>query len=609
MSRLSLTLAAVLVAACSVLPGVAQQSPAGSGLVVPAVTKFNGTLIDLNGKPITGTAGVTFGLYKEEHGGAALWMETQNVTPDKNGRYSVTLGASRAQGLPADLFASGEARWLGVQAEGQAESARTLLVSVPYAMKALDAETLGGVPASAFLRAAQGDGNRLQSVPQGQTKPTVHGSGTVNTLPLFTASSIIGNSVVTQSGGNVGIGTSAPVASLDVNGMVNSATGFSIGATPVVLVSSANGNTLLGSSGNPAAGLANTAVGSSTLAVNVSGSVNTAVGTGALLYNTSDNNTAVGVDALTGNTSGASNVAVGADAGFYNQTGSGNTFIGYFADSTSPNLTNATAIGAHAVVNTSNTMVLGQAGTEVTIGASQPAPGTMLTIQADDTGSAPKQLVIQGQTDPNRQLLVGYQTNVGLGGYGTIQAIDQGVKFTTLALNPNGGPVVVGTNYSSGNPFVIGSGLGGGLADGWVTYSSRRWKTNVQTLHGALDKVAKLRGVSYDLKSNGKHEVGVIAEEVGAVIPEIVQWEKNGKDAAGVDYSRLAALLIEAVKEQQRQALAKDRKIARLTTQVHQLHKLNGQLALLQSRMERLEQERATTLTATSRPMCNGARN
>ena len=70
-----------------------------------------------------------------------------------------------------------------------------------------------------------------------------------------------------------------------------------------------------------------------------------------------------------------------------------------------------------------------------------------------------------------------------------------------------------------------------------------------------------------------------------------------------------AALLIEAVKEQQRQALAKDRKIARLTTQVHQLHKLNGQLALLQSRMERLEQERATTLTATSRPMCNGARN
>jgi polyhydroxyalkanoate synthesis regulator phasin len=45
--------------------------------------------------------------------------------------------------------------------------------------------------------------------------------------------------------------------------------------------------------------------------------------------------------------------------------------------------------------------------------------------------------------------------------------------------------------------------------------------------------------------------VGVIAEEVGEVVPEIVSWEKNGKDAQGVDYSRLTALLIEATKEQQ----------------------------------------------------------
>jgi hypothetical protein len=92
---------------------------------------------------------------------------------------------------------------------------------------------------------------------------------------------------------------------------------------------------------------------------------------------------------------------------------------------------------------------------------------------------------------------------------------------------------------------------GPGLADGWAIYSSRRWKANIQTLDGALDKVEKLRGVSYDSKANGRHEVGVIAEEVGAVVPEIVEWEKNGKDATGVDYSRLTALLIEATKEQQ----------------------------------------------------------
>ena len=68
-----------------------------------------------------------------------------------------------------------------------------------------------------------------------------------------------------------------------------------------------------------------------------------------------------------------------------------------------------------------------------------------------------------------------------------------------------------------------------------------------------MDKVERLRGVSYDLKSNGKHEIGVIAEEVGQVVPEIVEWDKNGKDANGVDYTRLTALLIEAVKQQQRE--------------------------------------------------------
>jgi hypothetical protein len=106
------------------------------------------------------------------------------------------------------------------------------------------------------------------------------------------------------------------------------------------------------------------------------------------------------------------------------------------------------------------------------------------------------------------------------------------------------------------NIFTIGQGHGKALADGWTTYSSRRWKTNIHTLPDALAKVEKLRGVSYDLKENGQHEIGVIAEEVGAVVPEVVAFEANGKDARGVDYSRLTALLIEAVKTQQKEIVA-----------------------------------------------------
>ena len=81
-------------------------------------------------------------------------METQNVMADAKGNYTVQLGATKPDGLPLDLFTSGEARWLGVRVNGGEEQPRVLLLSVPYALKAADAETVGGLPASAFILAA-----------------------------------------------------------------------------------------------------------------------------------------------------------------------------------------------------------------------------------------------------------------------------------------------------------------------------------------------------------------------------------------------------------------------------------------------------------------------
>jgi len=89
--------------------------------VVPQLVKFSGVLVDDSGKPAAGIVGVTFSLYRDQEGGAPLWRETQNVQPDKVGHYSVMLGSSSSQGLPADLFAAGEPRWVGVQLQGQAE--------------------------------------------------------------------------------------------------------------------------------------------------------------------------------------------------------------------------------------------------------------------------------------------------------------------------------------------------------------------------------------------------------------------------------------------------------------------------------------------------------
>ena len=206
------------------------QSVANTDSVVPGMIKFGGTLTDFDHKPLTGIVGVTFSLYKEETGGAPLWMETQNVDADKNGRYSILLGSASAHGIPADTFVAGEARWLGVQPTGQSEQPRVMLASVPYAMKAHDAETINGLPASAFVLAgptaigaptstATNDSERAV------TAATITGSGTPGFLSDFLTASTVGNSAVFQTGSSptakIGINTTTPAAALDVAGSTN----------------------------------------------------------------------------------------------------------------------------------------------------------------------------------------------------------------------------------------------------------------------------------------------------------------------------------------------------------------------------------------------------
>lgn len=201
---LELTLIVLLLAALA----PAQQQ----GSVVPTLVNFSGTLVDVNGKPLSGLAGVSFYLYKDQQGGAPLWIETQNIQPDKFGHYTVTLGATKSQGLPTDLFASGEARWLGVQAQGQAEQPRVMLLAVPYALKAGDADTLGGQPASAFLQTSKQQNGPLAAIT---------GGGKPGYIPVWTTTSnLIDSTIFETKAGKVGIGTTTPTATLDVNGAV-----------------------------------------------------------------------------------------------------------------------------------------------------------------------------------------------------------------------------------------------------------------------------------------------------------------------------------------------------------------------------------------------------
>src|SRR5580658_2713852 len=142
----------------------APVSPVSSAAssAVPQIIQFNGQFSGTAGgsSPVvpSGTVSITFTLYENEQGGTALWSETDNVQVNAQGNYTALLGSASPDGLPMNLFTTGQAHWLAVQPllPGLAEQPRVLLVSAPYALKAGDAETIGGLPPSAFVLAAPG---------------------------------------------------------------------------------------------------------------------------------------------------------------------------------------------------------------------------------------------------------------------------------------------------------------------------------------------------------------------------------------------------------------------------------------------------------------------
>lgn len=141
-----LSMAAVLTLAQTPAPTTSLSSTQ-----VPRLIKFSGVAKDEAGKPKTGLVGVTFSLYKDQEGGSPLWLETENVQADATGYYIALLGSASVEGVPLSLFSSGDAQWLGVQVQGQPTQPRVLLVSVPYALKAHEAETLSGKSISDFV--------------------------------------------------------------------------------------------------------------------------------------------------------------------------------------------------------------------------------------------------------------------------------------------------------------------------------------------------------------------------------------------------------------------------------------------------------------------------
>ena len=159
--------------------------------------------------------------------------------------------------------------------------------------------------------------------------------------------------------------------------------------------------------------------------------------------------------------------------------------------------------------------------------------------------------------------------------YSWMQARDRTAygTFYNLLLNPNGGNVGIGTTAPTTKLFVNGDITANSIAG----TSDIRFKTNIRPVVNALDKVKALRGVYYNWNQKAfpekefgaQNELGFIAQEVEKIVPEIVSKDNTADAYRSVKYDKLVALLVEAIKEQQKQ-------IDSLKIKVNKLSRVNN---------------------------------
>ena len=111
----------------------------------------------------------------------------------------------------------------------------------------------------------------------------------------------------------------------------------------------------------------------------------------------------------------------------------------------------------------------------------------------------------------------------------------------------------VGDGVTMGDsPVLTLNGSGNMTITGTLTQNSDvRLKENIKPIESALDKVKQMQGVEFNKINSSTKEIGVVAQEIEKIIPELVLEDKEG--IKSVAYGNITAVLIEAIKEQQKQ--------------------------------------------------------
>ncbi|HAN18169.1 MAG TPA: hypothetical protein DCQ24_05790 [Bacteroidales bacterium] len=307
-------------------------------------------------------------------------------------------------------------------------------------------------------------------------------------------------------------------------------------------------NTVLGSmAGENAGGGNNTFIGTSAGRIATGGN-NTFVGQGAGYgfpdENTGVRNTYIGQAVGAKTTTGSYNVMLGFNAGYLNYEGSKNTFLGYDA--------------GHNIHEGSGNIFIGyEAGKDI--------DGISNRLVIENSNADSTSALIYGEFDQNDLRING---NVGINypavnGYGLILDVPDGQTSTYTLW-------VYGSSFSSGGTWDA---------------SDEKFKKDIIPITSTVQKLSKLSGVYYNLKVDefpkmkfsDKKQIGFLAQEVEQYFPELVKEDLDGNKA--INYSKFTPILVEAIKEQQKQ----------IDTLINENSNLKQQLIEMNNRLQKLE--------------------
>ncbi len=380
----------------------------------------------------------------------------------------------------------------------------------------------------------------------------------------------------------------------------------------------------------------NTTVGSYAEYLNRSGNQNVSIG----MYSNyemdeGDENTAVGHSSLKGNKDGNYNVAVGRKAGENMIDNSGNIFIGYLADVSNntintdnstaigsnskislDNSSNATAIGFNSIANCSSCMVLGNGSAssayKVGIGTTNPTGNFHIADMASGTaGSSDVRFEdLPASIGANNKVLVAtsstgqvywknlsdFSSNSCATNYSVPYYSTTSSSLVCGTIQDNGSSIGVGTSaggtwtYSGGEALISGGPSSpspvmldvNGLTRTTylVVMSDREAKREIKAIETPLQKILKLNGVSYKMKSNptsksintfnDKLDFGFIAQDVEKVIAEVVG--KDANNIYGINYLMIIPILTESIKELNDQKSELQKRVDALESKVDELN-------------------------------------